>query len=78
DNFTVKKGFHAGGEFLWKVASWWQGGWRLGVNQGYPTFGFTGTAGFFTLDLVTYADEVGPSDQPKAVRTYAVKASLDW
>jgi hypothetical protein len=78
ENFTVNKGFHAGAEFLWKIKSWWQGGWRLGVNQGYPTFGFSATFAFFSLDLVTFADEVGPSDRPKAVRTYALKASLDW
>ena len=78
DNFTVGKGFHAGAEFLWKVKSWWQGGWRVGVSQGYFTAGFSGTMAMFTLDLATYADEVGPSDAPKASRRYVMKASLDW
>jgi hypothetical protein len=78
DNFTLKKGSHLGAEFLWKIRSWWQGGWRIGLNQGYFTAGFTGTAGVFTLDLVTYGDDVGPSNQPKQVRAYGARASLDF
>lgn len=78
DNFTVKKGTHLGAEFLWKIRSWWQGGWRVGVNQGYFTAGFTGKFAIFNLDLVTYAEEVGPSDNPTASRRYALRASLDW
>jgi hypothetical protein len=78
DNFTFMKGSHLGAEFLWKIRSWWQGGWRVGLNQGYFTAGFTGTLGIFTLDLVTYADEVGTSDRPKAIRNYGFRASLDF
>jgi hypothetical protein len=78
ENFTFLKGTHLGAEFLWKIRSWWQGGWRIGLNQGYFTAGFTGTLGIFTLDLVTYADEVGTSDRPKAVRNYGLRASLDF
>lgn len=78
NNWTYKKGFHAGAEFLWKVKSWWQGGWRVGVNQGYFTAGFTGTFALFTLDLATWADELGTSDENKAVRMYGLKASLDF
>lgn len=78
DNWTFGKGLHLGAEFFWKVKSWWQGGWRVGLNQGYFTAGFTGTLGIFTLDLVTYADEVGTSDRPKAVRNYGFRASLDF
>lgn len=77
-NFTFTKGLHLGAEFLWKVKSWWQGGWRIGVNQGYFTAGFTGTLGIFTLDLVTYADELGTSTQPHSVRNYGFRASLDF
>ena len=77
-NWTAKKGFHAGVELLWKIRSWWQGGWRVGVNQGYFTGGFTGKFALFNLDLVTYAEEVGPSDNPKSNRRYMLKASLDW
>jgi hypothetical protein len=78
ENWTFTKGTHLGAEFLWKIRSWWQGGWRVGLNQGYFTAGFTGTLGIFTLDLVTYADEVGTSDHPKAIRNYGFRASLDF
>lgn len=77
-NWTATKGFHAGAEFLWKIRSWWQGGWRVGVNQGYFTAGFTGTFALFQLDLATWADELGTSDENKAVRMYGMKASLDF
>lgn len=77
-NWTFKKGSHVGAEFLWKLRSWWQGGWRVGLNQGYFTAGFTGTAGIFTLDLVTYGDDVGTSNVPKQVRAYGARASLDF
>lgn len=78
ENWTFKKGSHAGFEFLWKVASWWQGGWRAGLNQGYLTLGFTGVFGIFQLDLTTYSEEVGPSDRPQSSRRYMAKASLDF
>ena len=77
-NFTTTKGFHAGAEFLWKIRSWWQGGWRVGVNQGYFTAGFTGALGFLQLDLATWADELGTSDESKAVRMYGLKAQIDF
>jgi hypothetical protein len=77
-NFTVKKGTHLGAEFLWKIRSWWQGGWRVGVNQGYFTAGFTGALGIFNLDLATFAEEVGSSDNPTASRRYTMKASLEF
>lgn len=78
DNFTFGKGVHLGAEFLWKIRNWWQGGWRVGVNQGYFTAGFTGRLFIFNLDLATYAEEMGPSDNPYASRRYVLKASLDW
>jgi hypothetical protein len=77
-NWAFSKGYHLGAEFLWKIRSWWQGGWRVGINQGYFTAGFTGRAGIFNLDLVTYAEEVGTTNATKADRRYAAKASLDW
>ncbi len=77
-NFTMRKGLHMGAEFLWKLKSWFQGGWRVGVNQGYFTAGFTGDFAMFRLDLVTYAQEVGTTDTPKATRIYMAKMSLDF
>ena len=78
ENWSFRKGSHLGFEFLWKVRSWWQGGWRVGLNQGYFCAGFTGTAGVFTLDLATYAEEVGPTNTPLASRRYMAKASFDF
>jgi hypothetical protein len=78
DNWTLQKGSHLGAEFLWKVRGWWQGGWRIGVNQGYFTAGFTGKLAIFSLDLATYGEEVGHSDGPKSSRRYVMRASLDW
>lgn len=78
ENWTFGKGAHLGVEFLWKVKSWFQGGWRIGVNQGYFTAGFNGDFAIFRLDLVTYAQEVGTSSTPKATRIYMAKASLDF
>lgn len=77
-NWTFKKGLHMGAEFLWKIKSWWQGGWRIGVNQGYFTAGFNGDFAMFRLDLVTYGQENGTSDSPKATRVYMAKMSLDF
>jgi hypothetical protein len=78
ENWTFAKGSHIGGEFLWKIRSWWQGGWRAGLSQGYFTAGVTAKFGIFNLDVVTYAIETGPSDAPKASRIYMAKTSLDW
>ena len=78
ENWTLSKGAHLGAEFLWKVKSWFQGGWRIGVNQGYFTAGFNGDFAAFRLDLVTYAQEVGTSTDPKAARIYMAKMSLDF
>lgn len=78
ENWTFSKGIHMGAEFLWKVKSWFQGGWRFGINQGYFTAGFSGDFAMFRLDLVTYAQEVGTSDSPKASRVYMTKMSLDF
>lgn len=77
-NFTLKKGSHIGAEFLWKIRNWWQGGWRVGLNQTYFTAGFTGRLFIFNLDLATYAEDMGPSSNPYVSRRYVLKASLDW
>lgn len=78
ENWTFGKGVHLGAEFLWKVKSWFQGGWRIGVNQGYFTAGFNGDFAAFRLDLVTYAQEVGTSNEHQAARIYMGKMSLDF
>ncbi len=77
-NYSWRKGSHVGLELPWKVRSWWQGGWRVGLNQGYWTAGFSGTLGIFTLDVATYGEEVGTHEAPKENRRYMARASLDF
>ena len=78
ENWAFSKGYHVGAEFQWKIWNSWQGGWRVGVNQGYFTAGFTGKVAIFNLDLATYAEETGTSATPNANRRYVAKLSLDW
>ena len=78
DNWTFIKGSHAGAEFRWKVRSWFQGAWRAGINQGYWTAGFTGLFAIFQLDVASYGEEVGPSNNPYQSRRYMARASLDF
>ncbi|MCB0377054.1 MAG: hypothetical protein KDD33_01050 [Bdellovibrionales bacterium] len=77
-NWNLMKGLHMGIEFQWKVFSWWRGGWRAGLNQGYPTLGFTGEFGIFKLDLATYGEDVGIADQRIQNRRYMTTMSLDF
>ncbi len=77
-NWTFLKGSHAGAEFRWKVRSWFQGAWRVGMNEGYWTAGFTGLFAIFQLDLASYGEEVGPSTNPYESRRYMLRASLDF
>ena len=39
DNWTFKKGYHAGFELDWVIGKLWKGAWRAGLNQGYWTAG---------------------------------------
>jgi hypothetical protein len=78
NQFTMRKGTHAGVEFLWKMFGWWKGGWRAGINQGYWTAGFTGKFGIFQLDIASYGEEVGSSETKKESRRYMVQTSLDF
>lgn len=77
-NWNLQKGFHLGAEFMWEVASWFRGGWRAGINQGYWTGGFTGEFGIFKLDLATYGEEVGVQGSRLENRRYMVEMSLDF
>jgi hypothetical protein len=77
-NFTTRRSFHLGFEFDWTVASWWKGAYRVGVNQGYPTFGLSALFLVFNLDFVTYGEEVGTFSTPKENRVYMAKLNLDF
>lgn len=81
--YTFEKGFHLGVEFKWKLASWFQGGWRAGMSQGfnpgkYWTAGFTGQFALFHLDLVSYAEELGTSGAKKDSRRYMANLALTF
>ncbi len=76
--WNYMKGLHVGFEFDWNIASWWRGGWRVGLNQGYWTAGFTGKFLTFMLDLATWGEEVGTSETPTENRRYMFNASIDF
>lgn len=76
-NVSLRKSFHLGFEFDWTVSTWWKGHYRIGVNQGYPTFGISALLFWFNLDAATYAEDVGTFSNPKSNRMYMVKLNLD-
>lgn len=77
-NWTFTKGYHLGAEFAWELFSWWKGGWRVGLNQGYWTAGFTGEFGVFKLDLASFGEEVGTQSSKLENRRYQISMSLDF
>lgn len=78
ENWTLKKGFHAGAELYWKMFNWWKGHWSVGMNQGYWTAGFGARMAIFQLDVCSYGEEVGTTDVPKESRRYMAELSLDF
>ncbi len=76
--WTIEKGIHIGLEFNWEMYSWWKGGWRAGLNQGYWTAGFTGQMSIFKLELASYGREVGTSSNKVEDRVYMLTTSLDF
>lgn len=77
-NWNLRKGTHVGMEFMWDVASWFRGGWRVGLNQGFWTAGFTGELGVFKLDLASYGEDLGVDGEPAENRRYMMTMSLDF
>jgi hypothetical protein len=77
-NWTLRKGFHAGLEFDWRVTSWWKGQYRGGFNQGYWTLGASALFAFFSLDFVTYGEEVGTYNDKRENRNYMIKMNLNF
>lgn len=77
DNWTFKKGLHAGAELYWKMARWWKGHWAVGMNQGYWTAGFGARLGIFQLDLASWGEEVGTQDKNLESRRYIAEISID-
>lgn len=78
ENWTPRKGAHAGMEFYWKMFNWWKGHWSAGVNQGYWTAGFGARLAWFQLDLCSFGEEVGTDGSPKEDRRYMAEIALDF
>lgn len=78
ENWTWKKGAHAGLETYWKMFNWWKGHWSVGINQGYWTAGFGARLAIFQLDIVSFGEEVGSKDLPRESRRYMAEMSLDF
>lgn len=75
---NTRKSLHMGFELNWKVASWLQGGYRIGLSQGYLTAGVSAELSVFRLDVATYSEEVGTSGSNKESRRIMAKASLSF
>jgi hypothetical protein len=78
ENFTWRKGAHAGFELYWKMYNWWKGYWSGGFNQGYWTAGFGARLAWFQVDIASFGEEVGTSSHPKEDRRYLLEMSLDF
>lgn len=77
ENWTFRKGMHAGAELGWKMYDWWRGHWAVGMNQGYWTAGFGARIGIFQLDLASWGEEVGTKDVQLESRRYIVELAID-
>lgn len=78
DNFTFKKGLHAGAEFYWTMFHWWRGHWSAGINQGYFCLGVGAKLAWFQFDFATYGEEVGTQAVPLQSRRYMGELALDF
>lgn len=78
ENWTWRKGSHAGFELYWKMYNWWKGYWSGGFNQGYWTAGFGARLAWFQIDLCSTGEEVGTNANPQEDRRYLVEMSLDF
>lgn len=76
-NWSFRKGLHIGAEVDWKLSNWWKGAYRLGLNQGYFTFGFSAKLGITNLDLVTWGEEMGTDKNPIASRRYMLRMNIE-
>jgi hypothetical protein len=76
--FNWRKGLHVGFEFDWTVTNWWKGHYNVGLNEGYWTAGLGAEFAWFNLDLVSYAEDVGPYNSPQEARMYMARLNLDF
>lgn len=77
-NWSFLKGLHVGAELDWDVGDWLNGGYRIGFNQGYLTAGLSAKFVWFNLDLATWGEEVGTSEQRAETRNFQLKMSMDF
>lgn len=77
ENWTFKKGYHAGFELDWVVGSLLKGAYRVGLNQGYLTLGVTMKLLWFELGAAYYGEEVGTDESSNESRRYMVNLSMD-
>ncbi len=76
--WTFKKGIHAGVELLWNVRWWLQGGYRIGVSQGYLSGGLSAQFVWFRLDFASWGEEIGTQGSPLENRRYVAQMSLSF
>jgi len=75
---SFNKGLHFGFEFDWRVASWWNGQYRIGMSQGYWTAGLSALLGIWRIDLVSFGEEAGTERFSKESRTFMARFNLDF
>ena len=78
DNWTLRKGLHAGFESYWTMFKWWKGHWSAGINQGYWTLGFGAKLAWFQLQVASYGEEMGTDSYKQQNRRYVAELALDF
>jgi len=73
---SFMKSTHVGIEYRFEPSGYLRFDARAGLNQGYYTLGLGLLAGVFSLDAITFADEVGTSSTKQEARQYAIKAGF--
>ena len=68
---------HVGAELLWKAFGWLNGGYRVGLSEGYFTAGLSAELGVFLLDLAAYSEEIGTTSDPRQSTRYMAQLSVD-
>lgn len=77
-NYNERRALHTGFEFDWTVTNWWKGQWRVGMGQGYSSFGFSALFSVLRLDLATFGEDVGTVSTPRENRIYQIKMSGEF
>jgi hypothetical protein len=69
---------HIGAELKWRAFSWLNGGYRMGLSEGYFTFGLSAELADFMIDLAAYSEDIGTTGTPIASQRYIAQLSLDF